>query len=187
MGYALMKGILVLIGLTCFCLLSSFIWRKEHDYGGMAYSIMNSYSDHLAKTKKIYLEGSGGAMNCDLKELKLRYVSDLKLDLTQARKLYIELVEGLLKLVNNNKEIRQYLHNYPFTKDNIDIIIGFEDKNGKSAKNPKIACIWLAKGKICYSVCKGNSEKFENLCKEPYDDALRIVKEENAKTLLISK
>lgn len=180
-----MVFIRILLSLIFTSLLSSFTYGDEYDYGRMAHAIMNTYSEHLKKTKNFRLAGSGGSMAAELKVLNLMYFCNKELDLSQARRLYVEVVEGLLKVVNNTKEIRPYLHDYPFTSKNVKIQLGFFGNDGKGVKNKKIACIILTKkGNIDYAICKGNTEDWEDFYHEPYEEALRIVQQENAKSQL---
>lgn len=56
------------------------------------------------------------------------------MNLEEARRLYVEVVEDFLNRINNNKEIRSYLHDYPFTIKNLDLMIHFsEDTNDENS------------------------------------------------------
>jgi hypothetical protein len=162
-----------------FCIFSFSSLKATH-YGDLARDIMNSYSIHLYKLRGLELAGSGGSMPADIKKITLQFDSPLELDLVCARRLFIESAEGLLYIVNRDKKIRPYLHDYPFTCRNIGFGIGFMHK-GKWAKNNKIAYVSIVNSIVFYSIY---TEKLEDLYEEPYEEALRIVQQENAKLSL---
>jgi hypothetical protein len=161
----------------------SFSSLKSSEYGDLTYGIMNSYSTYLKKSKNLELAGSGGSMPADVKKIILEFDSPLELDLVCARRLFVESAQGLLNIVNRDKKIRPYLHDYPFTCRNIGFGIGFMQR-GKWAKSNKIAYVFIAEKNIFYTICKSGTEDLEDFFQEPYEEALRIVQQENAMSLL---
>jgi hypothetical protein len=157
-------------------------------YCDLADNLMNAYSKEVRKTKNLLLFGSGGSMTTDVRVLSPSYEYLGNMDLCQARFLYIETVEGLIRKVNNNEEIRPYLHNYPFTEKNIALAIGFIDKQENRVKEGYIALVFMLdneNGLIYYNIYNSETEMLETIYIEPYEEALKIVNEQKAKTELL--
>ena len=79
---------------------------------------------------------------------------------------------NLLNKINNDPQIRPYLHVYPFSIDNVKIMISFDTLEGKRVDSRYIVLVFCAKGKIFYKNYVNNS-----ICpvhEEPYTEALRI-------------
>src|ERR1700722_6640758 len=113
------------------CLLFVFVICgafSEPKYCKLSDRIFIPYNKELRKQKHLYLMGSGGAMMDDIQKVNAHYVSFERLNIEEARKLYIEVTEGYLCRYNQNEQIRPYLHNYPFTIDNLEVMIGFENE-----------------------------------------------------------
>lgn len=51
----------------------------------------------------------------------------------EARKILIESAELFLAVVNSDEAIRPYLKNYPFTRDNINIVLFITESSGEDA------------------------------------------------------
>lgn len=165
-----------------FSLLLPFSLQGEDDYDKLAYRVMNTYSDKIEKTFNLELIATGGGMASDLHMLELAYHGQKCLSLDQARTLYITVKEGFLKAINSYRQIRPWLHNYPYTSDSVEMRITFFDSNGERVPSQYIAFIATIKGKIHYDIYNGTD--FQDFHKEPYEEALRIV---NAEMALKSK
>lgn len=159
-----------LLMLMCSC-------QHKSNYSSIVNKISNSYSSELYKSQDFDLIGTGGATAGDIKELFLDYWSHRLVDLCEARILYVNTVEGFIKLVNENKEIRPYLHDFPFTIKNTEISLGFVDEKNCHVKNKKIAFVFEVHGNIHY--CISSKDTLVTVHVEPYEKALRIVNEQN--------
>ncbi|WP_420421710.1 hypothetical protein [Simkania sp.] len=96
--------------------------------------ISDKITAKTAKTlsKKYQLDpvGSGGSMMHDVKKLFLSFNCYHPLSIDESRELVINCVNEYLKSVNENKEVRPFLHNFPFNEQNIELAIFiFEDCN----------------------------------------------------------
>ncbi|MFN0065792.1 MAG: hypothetical protein ACKVOH_06115, partial [Chlamydiales bacterium] len=120
--------------------------------------------------------GSGGGFMHDIEEVGFSYISLDKYNVEEARALYIEVMEGFIERFNADETIRPYLHNYPFTEENLRIRIGFEDENRKHRSDGNIALIFLVNGKVYYEGFDSEKDKFYTLHEEPYATAVEIVK-----------
>ena len=98
-----------------------------------------------------------------------------KVNVEEARILLITLTKELLDRINSDQQIRPYLDHYPFTEKGISLGLSFYDDQGKRVDNGYVAHLFVAKdGNICYDTY--NHE--EDLYEEPYEEALRIVENE---------
>jgi hypothetical protein len=153
-------------------------------YCDLAYSLMNAYSKEVRKTKGLVQFGSGGCMTTDVRVLSPVYISYRKLNIDGARAFYLEIVEGLINKANADEEIRPYLHNYPFTENNMSIDILFFDKKNDFIQDGFVASMSMLdneNGLIYYSISNSETEMLETIYIELYEDALKIVNEQKAK------
>jgi len=158
--------------------------KSEESYHvQLAHSLMKKYAQKMRKEKGLELSGIGGAMMYKISELSLDFISKEKSTIPEARKLYLEVVEGILPIVNDDKKIRPYLKNYPFTPENIDFSIVFYDKSSnKRAVPPYVAHVFYCRGDVVYSFFNAEKDKYNDDLQyaEKYEDALRIVQQDES-------
>ena len=92
-----------------------------------------------------------------------------EVDLEQARELIVFTINEYLSDINNNQEIRPYLHEYPFTSKNVEIRIFIYGPDRLELPPEKIYCITSRNGILRYYT---RSDRDHPICKETYDDAL---------------
>lgn len=131
------------------------------------------------KKEGFNLSSSGGAMMGDIQQITLDYEICLNLNVEEARILFIKHAEALLFQINNDLEIRRYLHNYPFTSRNIFFKLTFSTANGAFVDPPYIAFVTLdtKRNFVRYLVHDIKNDSLKTVYEEPYDDALRIYHE----------
>ena len=163
--------------------LYSFCYSQSSNHIKEASRILNEYSKEIKEKYGLFTIGSGGAMMNDVKELDLHFEGISKITVSEARKLYIDIVEGLIEKVNNDKKARPYLHEYPFTYKNVKIRINFFKSPdfcmANRVDNGFVSSISiLQNGFVCYytyDYTKEEYKRFIKLHKEPYEEALKIV------------
>ncbi len=113
----------------------------------------------------------------DVKKVNATYLSFAKLSVNEARNLYVEVVEGYLERFNRDEQIRPYLHNYPFTIENMKLMITFKDEYHRRRDGEDVTLMFMARGNLVY-YCSYDYEKedFVDLHEEPYEEAVRIVR-----------
>jgi hypothetical protein len=145
----------------------------------MADPIITSYGKEMKQRRGYLLEGTGGSMpNGHVKYITMMFVGLQKVDLSEARRLYVEAVEGLICKINENNYIRPFLDDYPATSKNTNIYLSFADKNLKPIIGKHVALIYLVNNKIYYRSYNKNEGLYERCYEEPYEEALRIVQSE---------
>lgn len=88
----------------------------------------------------------------DVANISVGFESNRTPTLEEARVLCVRGVERLLKRVNQDTEIRPYLHNYPFTVADLTYMLGFSYVTVNLSGDGPIADVMCVHGKICYSV-----------------------------------
>lgn len=179
-----MNKTILISGILWLFLLCSFSGNPKDNSKELTDSITSSYSRHLQKTKNLILCGSGGTSISDVQMINLEYDSSQELNLEETRLLFIDCVEGLLKIVNQDKQLRKYLHDYPFTCKNLMFGIGFITADNKWSGNNKIAYVSVIKEKIFYRTAD-SKDRLQYHFEEPYKEALRIVRETKAKSSIL--
>ena len=115
----------------------------------------------------------------DVEKINLSLCTKKRLNVDEARQLFIPLIEKLLSKINTDTNIKPYLHNYPFTSKNLCISLRLEEKNGKKVERPYIADVRLMFGMVFYSVEDLNDDMlFEHVHEETYEEALKIYNSE---------
>jgi len=85
--------------------------------------IISQTAKQLKKEKGLIPIGETGQMMGDIQAIGLEFQYFQLVSLEEARELLVYAIQVFLKNINENKKIRPYLHNYPFTTENIKITI----------------------------------------------------------------
>lgn len=152
--------------------------------GGRSYSyladpIFSAYGKEMKKKRGYWVQGTGGSMpNRDVRTLFMSFIGVREVDIPEARRLYIEVVDGLLKRVNSDKIIRPYLHDYPASWRNTQIHLSFVDKSNNPVTESHIAFVTCVNDIIYYTKYNQKIRDFEDFYEEHYEEALKIVQNE---------
>ena len=112
----------------------------------------------------------------DIRILDIDFDSNRYVDISQARELMVSCSQEFLDQINSDEQIRPYLHNYPFTANNIHLGMSFVEKNSsKFIKPPYIAYVTLIKGIIYYTCDYNPLGALTDLYEEPYEEAVKII------------
>lgn len=144
----------------------------------VANQFMHSFENEITKKEKIQIFGKGGGMWGDIKKFSYCFDSNEKPSIEEARIKIVRIVEDLLEKVNADIKIRPFLHDYPFTSQNVLMQVAFVDKNRCFVDPPYIALVMLKKGILYYSFSSDKRWGFEDVYEESYDEALRIYHEQ---------
>lgn len=160
-----MKYIIVLL------FLSLSISGHSMTYSEMAGKIRSEYAREVKKTKGLDATGFGGSMLTCVRIISIDFLSNQKVDVDEARKIYVDLVEGFARKINADKKIRIYLHDFPFTWKNTLFTLSFQEKNGKKFAD-HLSFIFMAKEKIYYCIYNEKTQRYDDYHIEYYTDAL---------------
>jgi hypothetical protein len=99
--------------------------------------------------------------------MSFSYYHEAKVE--QARELITYAINTYLSDINNNQEIRPYLHEYPFTAKNVEIRLFIYGPDRRELSPEKIGYVSSIDGVLEYYT---RSDKDHPICKETYDEAL---------------
>ena len=121
--------------------------------------------------------GGGYRINADgqkIQKILLGFTCSTPLTLSEARRAFVEEIENIISLINQKSK-----HPLPCCFLDLKIRLGFADKNYKYLSS-EVSFIHLMDGEIYYKKYNETTKSFEELLVEPYEEALRIVQEEQA-------
>ncbi|MEX0962283.1 MAG: hypothetical protein WDZ28_05460 [Simkaniaceae bacterium] len=158
--------VLLMISLAFGC--NSMTYKLSDDE-----KIVNQITQETAKKlkekKKLVLIGTGGQMMYKIEMLAMSFNYYQEVDLNSARDLIVYTINEYLTDINNNQDVRPYLHEYPFTSKNIEIRIFIYGPDRRELPPEKIGYISSRKGILRYYT---RSDRDHPICKETYDEAL---------------
>lgn len=151
--------------------------HKNPIYCKYANEITGPFSKYLRKNYDLYYYGGGGGFLENVRVIALHYRTVKHLSVDDARVLFINCVEELLKRINQDEKIRPYLEHYPFTEKGIEFSIAFYKNNKERVPSSFPAYVFLINEKIYYDYYDRETEMLKDLYSEPYQESLSIVKE----------
>ena len=147
---------------------SSFSYQLPN-YEKIADAITANTAKKLEEQKKLYLIGTGGRMMHDIQAMHMSFQFFHEVDLEEARELIVYALREYLSDINNNEEVRPYLHNYPFTAKNVEIRIFIYGPDRNELPPEKIVYISSRNGILRYYI---RADDDHPICKETYEEAL---------------
>lgn len=118
-------------------------------------------------------EGRYWVINADYR----RYNSEV-LNMEDARKLILDVVDEYLNEINSRKDFRPYMESYPFVPRNIGVNVFLYNEKGELRRLPEISDVGICAGIISYG-SHGPKIKlpYARMIEETYDEAIERVKE----------
>ncbi len=117
-----------------------------------------------------YLQGGDipdGGINIASASLR----GDIPITVNEARIIFLDCIDDLLRRMNKNKEIRPYLLNYPCTYANIRYSISFDDLK-RETYPPFVSNTHMFRENIDYSMLNEQTRKPEVFLQESYEQAI---------------
>ena len=153
---------------------SSFGYQSPH-YVKLAHEITEKTAKELKMQKNLYLIGTGGQMMDDIQMMAMSFNYYQEVNLKTARELTIYVINEYLSAINSNKEVRPYLHEYPFTAKNVEIRIFVYNPDRSELPLEKIYCIECINGGLEYYA---RSNPRQAIYEETYEEALQAISSE---------
>ena len=150
---------------------SSFGYQSPR-YVKLAHEITEKTAKELKAQKNLYLAGTGGQMTDDIQMMAMSFDYYQEVDLKTGRELIIYVINEYLSSINSNKEIRPYLHEYPFTAKNVEIRIFVYNPDRSELPLEKIYCIECINGELEYYA---RSNPRQAIYEETYEEALQAI------------
>ena len=151
----------------------------DEDYEKIADRVTREVARKLKKEKGLHCAGKGGGMMSDIQEMALSFQFFHEVDLTEARELLVYATTEYLNAINGSKEVRPYLHNYPFKVENIEIMIWIKKSDGRDVASNQIAFLSTVKGILSYALPRERGVLSRKILhEETYEEALKILKDQ---------
>jgi hypothetical protein len=101
-----------------------------------------------------------------------------ELSIEQARKFIIYCINEYMSETNTDIEIRPYLNPYPFTQDEMKLIIFIKKANGKDVNRGTFCVVVAQSGLIEYNMREPSSKELRTILRESYEEAVDILEAE---------
>lgn len=169
--------LLLMIGILTMGFVPRHVQRK--------YAAVESQIHRMLKDKyNITIGGSGGSAPDEIRSIMIYIDSHKYYTIDQTRKMYVQIVEEIIKQINSIKEVRPYLHSYPVDESFVNLKIAFKKIEGQPEVDNLVYYVCkTTKGIIAYMSEKDKKSARKTVHREPYIDALQKVKG-NQKDLL---
>ena len=133
-------------------------------------------SNKTVKDKQLYLIGVGGSsmLGIDMRSLDFYYYRDEELKIEEARKDIVEIVSKYLQEINQKKELRPFLRNYPFTTKNVEIIFFVMTAKAGNVPDGALHIIEAMNGKISYYIAPFIPQR-KPILEETFEEAVQKV------------
>ena len=152
---------------------------RDENYETIANRITKQVALRLRQEKNLQCAGAGGGMMSNIRMMAISFDFIYEVNLTEARQLLVYATTEYLNAINTNKEIRPYLQNYPFRVNNIEVMIFIQKPDGQNVSPGKIVSISSINSILSYDLlCEPENYINKELCRETYEEALKIVQDE---------
>lgn len=148
--------------------------NNSPDYEVYVDRIIKNFAEEMQKELSLVCIGSGGRMSKNIEEVSVKFIAYREASIKEARELEIRAIERLLKSINTNEKIRPYLNEFPFKRKNLEISISFQNPDNTHSTTG-VAFIYQIRGIIYYDRINLHSGRLEDLAKETYEEALKVV------------
>lgn len=150
--------------------------ENESDaYRGYVGDIIHDFANEMRSKYQMKCIGSGGIMPYGIEKISVYLASYEQHSIDTARDLEIKAVGKFLEIINSHKEIRPFLKEYPFGADRVFVNISFRKESGGFQFEESISSVSVVKNTVFYDRYNPKNEKLEELFKEPYEEAVKIV------------
>jgi hypothetical protein len=107
-----------------------------------------------------------------IRMLALSFNYNKQIEIEEARELLIYAGNIFIHTVNDDKRVHQYLLNYPFLPENIEIRIFLHKKNGSEFGGEKLSVISMNEGILKYKIVDPTTQLLTTIYSETFDEAL---------------
>ncbi len=147
----------------------------------------NAFCSSIRNEYGIHCIGSGGSVTNSSPHLDLVFRSDETPSVERARILIVNSIEVLLESINSEESLQDYLSPKPYDSSGLYFVIGFNRRCVEPSVRPFVATVFTCRDRLCYFEYDIGNDSLIDLHEEPYEEALRIVKESGQLSLLDQK
>ncbi|MDP1834389.1 MAG: hypothetical protein Q8K75_00520 [Chlamydiales bacterium] len=145
----------------------------EADYHKMSDCIVSNYIRSMPR--EIQVIGTGGSFTGEVRYVRTMFCLTAKASVTDARKIVVPEVMKLISAYNSDRQIRPFLHDYPFTYKNAAYSLSFRDKYGNYYSDGSVALVTIHPAGIAYSKHNPATEQLEEILAETWEEALEAL------------
>lgn len=149
--------------------------QQQVCYEKIADNITAKTAEKLKREKGLICVGTGGQMMGDIQVMDMGFNFYEVVSIDTARQLLIDAAQEYLSAINASEEVRPYLHDYPFTAKNVEIVIYFYNSDGHKVPSSKLNIAAAEQGKLFYYIDYPEKSALKTIHEETYEDALKIV------------
>ena len=162
-------------------MMSSFTDTEPVMYGNhlqqLVFKDVNKVLERFSKQYELVVNGSGGAFCEDIEQIMVSLHIQKYVDVKEARTIYVDIIESIVNQLNQNKELRPYLRDYPTTDAPLQLRISFVDK--RTHYPPKEYVYYLRKNNVDALIFDNyENNKLETIHEEPFKESLQIIYQE---------
>lgn len=171
-----MKKLLIMLFLFFSLYGEAMSKHKSPSYVDLAYRAQDNIAKMICEKHNLTVSGDYMALFDRVNELGLNFDVKGPLSKDELRYLLIDCIHIYLYFINQDQEIRPYLKNYPFTPENLELIIYI---HGVNKEDISVASTYI--GKLFYDFYDPETQLKDRTEVETYEEALAIVKQQYPK------
>jgi hypothetical protein len=138
--------------------------------------LIEAYAQEMQDQYGLRISGEGGGMHETIEEIVVKFIALRRASVEEARELTVRIAERLLRMINEDEKLRPYLCEYPFDVSRINPRISFEQQN-RAYNDGTVTYVSLIKNNLFYDASEILTDNLQEILKEPYPKALKIVEE----------
>ncbi len=149
--------------------------------------VIRDFQKDMGKEFKIQAIGSGAGMPFDVERIIVEFAVMKRITIEEARNLIVTLKQKLADRVNEHEKLRPYLREYPFSPMRAVVNLSFIHRNTKKEPLQDGDLLFITVGntnEISYFIKDSKKPGKEDVFKEPYEEAVKIVKAKGNKISL---
>ena len=150
---------------------------KQHANRVATISMQRIEAQHGLHSGGVGLAMCGGP----IRSIGLSFTTQGGLTISEARRILVASANEIVANVNAVPDMRQYLHNPPFSIRDAEVILFIHDKYDRRIYAPHIGSAAIVEGKLdyCYSDPEEKIYPYLKIIKETYEEALEAIRKED--------
>ncbi len=173
-----MKKQWILFSLLIFCGCSQLQQKKSYapsEKQVLVNKVRKKVASDLENKYGLIPCGTGGQMMYQIEKLMLIFNYPKPLTEDEARVLVVNAVDEFVASVNQEEAIHQYLANYPFRPENVEVTIFLQDSRGKRVQPDRFIFVEAAAGRVVYKADDPETNRYRIVHKETFEEAKALL------------
>jgi hypothetical protein len=138
--------------------------------------IINPFIEEWEKKYHLNCFGTGVRFSHNVEQMHIKFMAYQRGTIEKARILEVGMTEDLLSRINTHEKIRPFLNTYPFDVKDIKISISFRKEDDSCYTDGSVVYVSHIKNYLSYDKEDPKTGQLVEIMKEPYEEALKIVK-----------